>query len=77
MTWDTIVSIKQLLDGYSEATGHAYVLVVAQGNESTARVISKAMAAMPDGCGANVMCALEDAAADVFEEMEEHFGPDA
>lgn len=74
MTWDTVVSIKQLLDGYSEATGQAYVLLVAQGNESTPRVISKAMAAMPDGCGLAVMQALEDAAADVFEEMEEHYG---
>lgn len=77
MTWDTVLSIKGLLDSYAEATGHAYVLVVAQGNEDTARVIAKAMAAMPDGCRANVLSALEDAAADVFEDMEEHFGRDA
>ena len=81
MTWDTIVSIKQLLDGYSEATGHAYILIVAQGSENTARVISKAMGALPDGCGANVFGGLEDAASDIFSEMADHLGieedPDA
>lgn len=81
MTWDGIVDIKRALDDYSKATGIAYLFIVAQGNDSTARVISKAMGAMPDGCGPAVFFALDEAAGDIFEEMAEHFGiepdPDA
>ena len=79
MTWDGIVDIKRALDEYSKSTGIAYIFIVAQGNDSTARVISKAMGSMPDGCGPGVFFALDEAACDIFEEMAEHFGidPDA
>jgi hypothetical protein len=80
-SWDTIVSLKQLLDSYSEATGHTYILLVAQGDETTPRVIAKGMAAFPSTSGPNVLNALDSAAADIFTEIADYFGiegePDA
>ena len=80
-SWDTVVSLKQLLDSYSEATGHTYILLVAQGDETSPRVIAKAMAAFPSTGGPNVLNALDSAAADIFTEIADYLGleedPDA
>jgi hypothetical protein len=76
MTWDTVVSLKQLLDSYSEATGHTYILLVAQGDETTPRVIAKAMSAFPATSGPNVLSALDEAAVDIFEEIADYLGID-
>lgn len=82
-TWDTSYALKQLLDRYTEATGDAYILVIAQGTEETPRVIAKASAALPPGAGPHIFEALEGAAADLFDEMafglglEEDDGPPA
>jgi hypothetical protein len=76
MTWDYACDLKSLLDNYSEATGHSYVLLVAQGTEETPRVIVQTSAALPDTCGPGVLFALEDAAAELFEDMAAHFGID-
>lgn len=74
MTWDTVVDLKKLLDSYSELTGDAYILLVAQGSESTPRVIAKGMAAFPATCGPKVLDALDTAAADVFDEIADYLG---
>lgn len=82
-TWDTSYALKQLLDRYTEATGDAYILVIAQGTEETPRVIAKASAALPPGAGPHIFEALEGATADLFDEMafglglEEDDGPPA
>jgi hypothetical protein len=75
-SWDTIVSLKKLLDSYSEATGDTYILLVAQGNETTPRVIAKGMAAFPSTSGPNVLNALDSAAASIFTEIADYLGTD-
>lgn len=68
-SWDTVVSLKSLLDEYSRATGDSYILIVAQGTEETPRVIAKAAAALPDNAGPHIFGALEGAASDIFDEI--------
>lgn len=73
-SWDMVLDIKRLLDSYSEATGDTYLLLVAQGSDETPRVVAKSMAAFPDGAGPVVLMALEEAASDIFDEIEAHMG---
>jgi hypothetical protein len=75
-SWDTCLSLKLLLDSYSEATGHTYILLVAQGDETTPRVIAKAMSAFPATSGPNVLNALDSAAASIFTEIADYLGTD-
>ena len=74
MTWDTVVDLEGLLDSYSEATGAAYILLVAHGNETTPRVITRGMTGFPAACGPKVLDALDTAAAEVFDELADHLG---